>query len=123
MVVCNRTEEKTTSVKWSNRHRARRAAGKRQTRDRFAYLEGPLFELFGENPEEFEVLLFRPLGHVEAAREGRLHKVVREQFPDFGEAEDVDEVEEVEHRLQLGRGGFGDFERGRHRASFSLETK
>ena len=123
MVVCNRIEEKNNVSQVVKSPPSAKGGWEATTRDRFAYLEGPLFELFGENPEEFEVLLLRPLGHVEAAREGRLHKVVREQFPDFGEAEDVDEVEEVEHRLQLGRGGFGDFERGRHRASFSLETK
>ena len=78
------------------------------------YLDVSSFQLFGQAPQELEVLLLRPRGDSERRRERGLDEIVREEFVESVQVEDFDEVKVVQDRLQLGRGAFGDFERGRH---------
>jgi hypothetical protein len=68
------------------------------------YLETSSFDLFGQAPQERQVLLFGPRGHAERQRPRRLDKVVREELAEFDGVERLDQLKVAQHRPEL-RGG------------------
>jgi hypothetical protein len=66
-------------------------------------LETPSFYLFGQAPQERQVLLLRPRGHAERQRPRRLDKVVREELAEFDGVEGLDQLKVAQHRLELRR--------------------